>query len=85
MHCAGHTPHLSGLFDYDSELGFISLLVVNGRNEGVVVLNLPNGPLKTCPVFDMLLNKKSKCLLTVTNNIRKKDKTVMINCINKIK
>ena len=39
MHCAGHTPHLSGLFDYDSKLGFISLLVVNERNEGVVALN----------------------------------------------
>ena len=45
-YCLGHTPQLSEKSDWDSELiGFVSLLVVNEREEGVVTLHLPIGPL----------------------------------------
>ena len=37
--CPGHTPQLSGLSVYDSELvGFVCLFIVNEREESVVAV-----------------------------------------------
>ena len=55
--CCTGIPQLSELSESDSEfIGFVSLLVVKEREEGVVALNLPNGPLKTCSGLDPVLS-----------------------------
>ena len=41
---SGHTPLLSGLSVWDSEL--VELLDASKREEGLVTIHLPSGPLK---------------------------------------
>ena len=55
-HCPGHTPQLSGLSVYHSELvDFVSLLVVNERKKGLVAIQPPCSELELVPRYDPII------------------------------